>query len=65
MTGAENRDERSGADKEQFHKSLVWNCVGCGFYQFFQQPELQPAFCKICGCLEMRPASGTDSPFNG
>ena len=40
--------------------SLAWRCAGCGFYQLFDAPAPRPAFCKLCGSLEMSSAGLTD-----
>ena len=40
--------------------SLAWRCVGCGFYQLFDIPAPRPAFCKLCGSLEMASAGLSD-----
>jgi hypothetical protein len=40
--------------------SLAWRCAGCGYYQLFDAPAPRPAFCKLCGSLEMSSAGLTD-----
>ena len=40
--------------------SLAWRCAGCGYYQLFDAPAPRPAFCKLCGSLEMASAGLTE-----